>query len=77
MTQPVVVAGMKCNICGCQLDQKDDRITLNCGGTCLRCMAQAGDPDCIKLMLSYILSRVAGPHNNLIYVGRDYTLAQA
>jgi hypothetical protein len=24
--------------------------TRSCGGDCLRCMAEAGDPDCIRFM---------------------------
>lgn len=36
-----------CNICGRILNQPDDPSTLDCGGDCQRCMAAAGDPDCI------------------------------
>lgn len=37
-----------CNICGRPLDNPDDPTTRDCGGDCLRCMADTGDPDCIR-----------------------------
>lgn len=40
-----------CQICGVPLDQPDKPETLDCGGDCLKCMADvAGDPDCIEAM---------------------------
>jgi len=39
-----------CNICGCILDNPLRPESENCGGDCLRCMAESGDPDCIKAM---------------------------
>jgi len=36
-----------CGICGRPLNLKDDPTSLDCGGDCLRCMAEAGDPDCV------------------------------
>jgi hypothetical protein len=42
---------MKCGICGVELTQEDVRApTMDCGGDCLRCMADSGDPDCIEAM---------------------------
>jgi hypothetical protein len=41
---------MNCNICHRLLDQPDDSSTVNCGGTCRRCMAEAGEPDCVDAM---------------------------
>lgn len=38
----------ECLTCHRILDDPDDETTRNCGGECLRCMAAAGDPDCIK-----------------------------
>lgn len=38
-----------CKICGRELDTSDPT-TQDCGGDCLKCMAEAGDPDCIKSM---------------------------
>lgn len=40
-----------CRICGRKLDQPNDPTTEDCGGDCLRCMAEVGgDPDCIAAM---------------------------
>lgn len=37
-----------CNICNRLLDDPKDPTTENCGGDCLRCMAEfAEDPDCV------------------------------
>ena len=35
-----------CGICKRPLNQPGDPTTEDCGGDCLRCMAEAGDPDC-------------------------------
>lgn len=41
----------RCNICGVVMDQPDLPETKNCGGDCLKCMAEIGeDPDCINAM---------------------------
>lgn len=38
-----------CSICKRPLNDPSDPTTENCGGDCLRCMAEvAEDPDCIK-----------------------------
>lgn len=37
----------KCNICNKELNT-DDPLSEDCGGDCLECMADAGDPDAIK-----------------------------
>jgi hypothetical protein len=39
---------VKCDTCGRLLDVPSDPRSTNCGGDCLQCMADAGDPDCIK-----------------------------
>jgi len=40
-----------CKICARRLDDPEDLTTRDCGGDCLRCMAEvAGDPDCIEAM---------------------------
>lgn len=39
-----------CNICKVELDQSNKPETRDCGGDCLKCMAECGDPDCIKEM---------------------------
>ncbi len=41
----------KCKICGRELDHPNDPTTKDCGGDCLKCMAEIGeDPDCIAVM---------------------------
>ncbi|MES2148526.1 MAG: hypothetical protein V4508_01920 [Pseudomonadota bacterium] len=35
-----------CNICGRALDNPADPYSVDCGGDCLQCMADSGDPDC-------------------------------
>jgi hypothetical protein len=39
-----------CHLCGKPLDDPNDPTSLDCGGDCLACMAEAGDPDAIKHM---------------------------
>lgn len=42
---------MQCHICKREMHDGppyDDRV--NCGGDCVRCMAECGDPDCIEAM---------------------------
>ena len=39
-----------CNICRRPLDQPGHPDSLDCGGDCLRCMAQCHDPDAINAM---------------------------
>lgn len=43
-----------CGICRRILNQPDDPSTKDCGGDCLRCMAEAGDPDAILEIESII-----------------------
>ncbi len=41
----------KCKLCKREMDIKGDLTSKDCGGDCLRCMAEIGkDPDCIKEM---------------------------
>lgn len=50
-----------CNICKRTLDDPDDATTESCGGDCLRCMAESGDPDCAVLLSKiYMCRREAG-----------------
>jgi hypothetical protein len=48
----------RCGICGGLLDVPGDDGTRDCGGDCLRCMAEAGDPDCVSAT-EEVPSRVA------------------
>lgn len=43
-----VETGIPCNMCKTPMDQPGKPATLNCGGDCRKCMAEAGDPDCIR-----------------------------
>jgi len=36
--------------CGVCRREPGDLSTRNCGGDCLRCMAECGDPDCMASM---------------------------
>ena len=40
-----------CDICNTELDHKDNPTSRNCGGTCLFCMAKAGDPEARRSMM--------------------------
>lgn len=43
------VAGQdECRICGRALDNPADPLSTDCGGDCLKCMADCGDPDCVE-----------------------------
>jgi hypothetical protein len=48
-----------CTICKRELDNPADPSTVDCGGDCRRCMAEAGDPDCIAAMAE--IAREANP----------------
>jgi hypothetical protein len=41
---------MKCGICGTELNRPMAPETMDCGGDCARCMADLGDPKCIRLL---------------------------
>ena len=41
---------VNCSICKRELEQPNDPTTLDCGGDCLLCMAECGDPDAIALI---------------------------
>lgn len=40
----------RCETCDKLLNQPDDPLSKDCGGDCLRCMAEAGDPECVATM---------------------------
>lgn len=53
-----------CNICGTKLNVPEDPTSGDCGGDCLRCMAEIGeDPDCIRSMraLGHVAKRDGSP----------------
>ena len=35
----------RCNICGTELSDDSDSLAYNCGGDCMKCMAESGDPE--------------------------------
>lgn len=39
-----------CATCGKELDHPKDETSMNCGGDCVECMADAGDPECVEHM---------------------------
>lgn len=39
-----------CSTCKRPLDVPGDESSTDCDGDCTRCMADAGDPDCIRTM---------------------------
>jgi hypothetical protein len=50
-TQDFSALQKRCKICRRLLGDPADPIrSLDCGGDCLQCMADCGDPDCIREM---------------------------
>ncbi len=48
-----IAAGLpksQCGICSVELTDDPTLPSFNCGGDCLKCMAESGDPDCILSM---------------------------
>lgn len=43
----------RCTLCGSPLDMPGRRWSRNCGGDCLACMAEAGDPECVAAMTGW------------------------
>ena len=39
-----------CRICGRELNVEGDRSSVDCGGDCVRCLAECGDKDCKRIM---------------------------
>ena len=46
----------KCRICGTQFDNE---LHQDCGGDCLLCMAEAGDPDCAVSAVPWLRQQLA------------------
>jgi hypothetical protein len=44
-----------CNICGRRMYESNVP-SRDCGGDCLQCMAESGDPDCIDSMIKWLES---------------------
>lgn len=47
----------ECDICHRLLDQPDDEFSENCGGTCLKCMADLDDPDAVEAIRAILAAR--------------------
>ncbi len=45
--QPGEPLGRSCQMCGRPLENANDPLSADCGGDCLNCLADCGDPDCI------------------------------
>lgn len=52
---------VNCGICKRPLNQPDDPTTEDCGGDCLRCMADAGDPQAVAALLDNATMALAPP----------------
>ena len=59
-----------CDICGRALNNPHDPLSQDCGGDCLLCMAECGDPDCIEAVLAL------GPYCNLWRNGKGVSLRE-
>jgi hypothetical protein len=59
------MSASQCNICKSPFD---DTLHLDCGGDCLLCMAEAGDPDCALQAIKYLKTALAASlaHNKAL-----------
>lgn len=48
--------GECCNLCGVELSADTESLHYDCGGDCLTCMAQAGDPDCVERIIGFTIT---------------------
>ena len=48
---------MNCAICQRELSVADDPFSVDCGGDCLLCMAEAGDPECMQAVVDEVRKR--------------------
>lgn len=60
----------KCNICGVETQDTELSPTLDCGGDCLSCMAEAGDPASLESMYHFLKEE-----NRDLRIQRDELLA--
>jgi len=54
-------ASSKCRICGQELNVSAKPETLDCGGDCLKCMADSGDPECVEMLRQALLHSRSAP----------------
>lgn len=50
-----------CRICGQTLNVPSKPETLDCGGDCLKCMADSGDPECVEMLRQTLEHRKSTP----------------
>ena len=46
----------RCNTCGYELSADTESLHYDCGGACLTCMAQAGDPECVERIIGFTIT---------------------
>jgi len=51
----------RCRICGQELNIPFKPETLDCGGDCLKCMADSGDPECVETLRQTFVDRRSTP----------------
>lgn len=51
----------RCRICGQALNAPSKPETLDCGGDCLKCMADSGDPECVETLRQALVHRNPSP----------------
>ena len=51
----------RCRICGQELNVPLRPETLDCGGDCLKCMADSGDPECVETLRQTLVHRRSTP----------------
>jgi hypothetical protein len=58
----------RCAICDRELKAHDspDVISRDCGGDCLMCMAEAGDPDCVMELVTLLTRIINSNHAALV-----------
>lgn len=54
---------VRCTICKRELNTPGDPTTIDCGGDCLKCMAEAGDPEAVKDMAGIKAGNDWRPHH--------------
>jgi anti-anti-sigma factor len=55
----------RCRICGQELNIPFKPETLDCGGDCLKCMADSGDPECVETLRQTLADRGSTPRKSL------------
>jgi anti-anti-sigma factor len=51
----------RCRICGQTLNVTSKPETLDCGGDCLKCMADSGDPECVEMLRQTLVDTKSMP----------------